>query len=271
MSPSGWAQRAYTHKEDRVANTVTVLGSNRSTNRNRAQRQGKRRYSFIVTTSFEVEIPLADDIKLGGTLNLPAAASGVVLFAHGSGSSRHSPRNRFVAETLNHASVATLLFDLLTRREEMIDMVTAELRFNIALLAERLVAVTDWAGTQPQIGELLVGYFGSSTGGAAALMAAVERSKRTAAVVCRGSRTDLAEAVLPRVEAPTLFIVGENDEQVLAWNRESFAQLRCEKELTIIAGATHLFEETGALEQVAQHASAWFRRHFSGEKLANIR
>src|SRR5579862_6103658 len=199
---------------------------------------------------FEIEIP-AGDVTLEGVVHLPGQATGIVLFAHGSGSSRHSPRNRFVAGVLNEGGVATLLFDLLTLEEEGIDMRTATLRFDIGLLACRLVGATDWAVRQPDLQGLRIGYFGSSTGGAAALIAAAERPANTGAVVCRGSRTDLATPDLPRVQAPTLFIVGGYDATVLALNRESFELLRCEKELEVVPGATHLFAEPGTLERVA--------------------
>jgi dienelactone hydrolase len=181
-----------------------------------------------------------------------------VLFAHGSGSSRFSPRNNFVARVLNQAGLGTLLFDLLTKDEEAIDLRTARLRFDIALLSQRLVAATDWLLRQPGMSGVAIGYFGSSTGGAAALVAAVERPKAARAIVCRGSRTDMAARILAEVTAPTLLVVGEADTQVLAWNRESFAQLRGEKRLEIISGATHLFEEPGTLGEVARLAAAWF-------------
>src|SRR5438874_207157 len=211
----------------------------------------------------EVKIP-ARDVTLDGNLTVPEAARGIVLFVHGSGSSRHSPRNRFVAQTINDAGLATLLFDLLTRDEEALDMRTGHLRFDIGLLAERLGFATDWILQKPDLSELRIGYFGSSTGGAAALVASVERSKKIGALVCRGSRTDMASAVLARVTAPTLLIVGERDDMVLDWNRESFAELRCEKQIEIIPGATHLFEEPGTLEQVAELAAKWFQLHLTG-------
>jgi putative phosphoribosyl transferase len=197
-------------------------------------------------------------VILDGSLTVPARASGVVLFAHGSGSSRFSPRNNFVAHVLNQAGLGTLLFDLLTKDEETIDLRTARLRFDIALLSQRLVAATDWLLKQPGMSGVAIGYFGSSTGGAAALVAAVERPKAVRAIVCRGSRTDMAARILAEVTAPTLLVVGEADTQVLAWNRESFAQLRGEKRLEIISGATHLFEEPGTLGEVARVAAAWF-------------
>jgi putative phosphoribosyl transferase len=195
---------------------------------------------------------------LDGSLTLPARPSGVVLFAHGSGSSRFSPRNNFVARVLNDASLGTLLFDLLTKDEEATDLRTGRLRFDIALLSRRLVAATDWLLTQPAMSGIGIGYFGSSTGGSAALVAAVERPEAVRAIVCRGSRTDMAARILAEVTAPTLLVVGEADTQVLAWNRESFAQLCGEKRLEIISGATHLFEEPDTLEEVARLAAAWF-------------
>jgi dienelactone hydrolase len=203
----------------------------------------------------------AGPVMLDGSLTLPARASGVVLFAHGSGSSRFSPRNNFVARVINHAGLGTLLFDLLTKDEEAIDLLTGRLRFDIALLFQRLVAATDWVLAQPGMSGVALGYFGSSTGGAAALLAAVKRPEAVRAIVCRGSRTDMAARSLAEVAAPTLLVVGEADTQVLAWNRESLAQLRCEKRLEVISGATHLFEEPGTLEEVARLAAAWFVDH----------
>jgi putative phosphoribosyl transferase len=180
----------------------------------------------------EIQIP-ARDVTLDGNLTVPDGARGIVLFVHGSGSSRHSPRNRFVAQTLNDAGLATLLFDLLTPEEEALDMRTGHLRFDIGLLAERLGFATDWVLQNADIRDLRIGYFGSSTGGAAALVASAERPEKIAAIVCRGSRTDMASAALARVTAPTLLIVGERDDMVLQWNRKSFAELRCEKQLEI--------------------------------------
>jgi putative phosphoribosyl transferase len=210
--------------------------------------------------SIEARCP-AGDVMLDGNLTLPAEANGVVLFAHGSGSSRFSPRNNFVAEVLNCAGLGTLLFDLLTKEEEAIELRAGRLRFNISLLSQRLLAATDWLLTQSDIGGLRLGYFGASTGGAAALVAAVERPQAVRAIVCRGSRTDMAAGVLAEVAAPTLLIVGEADRQVLTWNRESFAELRGEKRLEVIPRATHLFEEPGKLEEVARLATGWFVKH----------
>jgi len=195
---------------------------------------------------------------LSGNLHLPKGAAALVLFAHGSGSSRHSPRNQFVARTLNDAGLATLLFDLLTQEEEAIDTQTRELRFNIHLLAERLVHATKWAKQQPQTCDLRIGYFGSSTGGGAALVAAVDVPQDVGAVVSRGGRPDLADEALPKVQAPTLLIVGSNDDIVIELNEQARDRMHCEVKLEIIPGATHLFEEPGTLEKVAQLASNWF-------------
>jgi putative phosphoribosyl transferase len=203
----------------------------------------------------------AGEVMLDGNLTLPEGSHAIVLFAHGSGSSRHSPRNRYVARLLNEAKLSTLLIDLLTLDEEVIDARTAQLRFDIGLLAERLVAATDWLTQFPDTRQLRIGYFGASTGAAAALAAAALRTDVVGAMVSRGGRPDLAGAALMRVQAPTLLIVGENDGQVIQLNREALAQLRCEKQLMIVPGATHLFEEPGALDVVARLASDWFERH----------
>ena len=202
-------------------------------------------------------------VTLEGDLSIPNNARGVVLFAHGSGSSRHSPRNRFVAQALQQAGLVTLLIDLLTREEETVDLQTAHLRFDIGLLAERLVGATDWLGQQPATRDLRVGYFGASTGGGAALVAAAERPEAAGAVVSRGGRPDLAGPALPRVQAPTLLIVGGHDVPVIPMNQDALAQLRCEKQTVIVPGATHLFEEPGALEEVARLAAGWFTRYLS--------
>jgi putative phosphoribosyl transferase len=205
----------------------------------------------------EVAIP-ARDASLTGDLTVPAGAKGILLFAHGSGSSRRSPRNVWVATQLQRAGLATLLFDLLTSAEEQRDVYTREHRFDIPLLAKRLVLATDWIDTQPELQSLSVGYFGASTGAAAALVAAFERRNRVAAVVSRGGRPDLAGAdVLANVAAATLLIVGGNDDVVLDLNRGALGLMTCEKRLEIVPGATHLFEERGALEQVAALASQW--------------
>jgi putative phosphoribosyl transferase len=199
--------------------------------------------------------------RLSGNLHIPKDAAALVLFAHGGGSSRRSPRNQLVARTLNDVRVATLLFDLLTQEEEAIDMQTRELRFNIHLLAERLVHATKWAKQQPQTRDLRIGYFGSSTGGAAALVAAVDVPKDADAVVSRGGRPDLAGEALPKVQAPTLLIVGGNDDIVIELNEQARDRMHCEVKLEIIPDATHLFEEPGTLEKVAQLASNWFVKH----------
>jgi putative phosphoribosyl transferase len=206
----------------------------------------------------------AGQAVLPGNLHIPEGAAALVLFAHGSGSSRHSPRNQFVARTLNNGGLATLLFDLLTPEEEAIDARTAELRFNIELLGERLVHATKWAKQQEQTRNLRIGYFGSSTGGAAALVAAAELPQDAGAVVSRGGRPDLAGEALPKVQAPTLLIVGGRDDIVIGLNEQARDQMRCEVKLEIVPGATHLFEEPGALEKVAKLAADWFVKHIGG-------
>ena len=208
----------------------------------------------------EVQIP-AGRAVLPGNLMIPENAMALVLFAHGSGSSRHSPRNQFVAHTLNRAGLGTLLFDLLTPEEEALDIYTREHRFNIDLLAERLVHATKWVRQQEKTRDLRIGYFGSSTGGAAALVATAELPQDVGAVVSRGGRPDLAGDALPRVQAPTLLIVGGNDDIVIELNEMARDQMRCEVKLEIIPGATHMFKEPGTLEQVAKLASAWFLLH----------
>jgi dienelactone hydrolase len=207
-----------------------------------------------------VQVP-AGTVTLEGNLTLPEEAQAIVLFAHGSGSSRHSPRNRYVARVLNEAKLATLLIDLLTLHEEVIDTRTAHLRFDIDLLAERLVDATDWLTQFPDTKHLPIGYFGTSTGAAAALAAAAVRPDVVGAVVSRGGRPDLAGSALPRVRAPTLLIVGGDDGQVIELNRAALAQLCCEKQLVIVPAATHLFEEPGALDEVARLARDWFQRY----------
>lgn len=204
----------------------------------------------------EVSIPTAGEL-LGGILDAPHQARGVILFAHGSGSSRWSPRNTYVARQLRNAGMATLLFDLLTASEEQVDSGTAELRFDIPLLTERLLDATRWV--RAHIGHLPIGYFGASTGAAAALCAAAQVPD-TAAVVSRGGRPDLAASALEAVSAPTLLVVGERDPRVLQLNRQALAHLKCEARLEVVPGATHLFEEPGALERVARLASDWFSR-----------
>jgi putative phosphoribosyl transferase len=208
----------------------------------------------------EVQIQTGHAV-LSGNLHIPEGGAGLVLFAHGSGSSRHSPRNQFVARTLNGAGLGTLLFDLLTQEEEAIDMRTREHRFDIGLLAERLVQATKWAKQQEQTRDLPIGYFGSSTGGAAALVAAVEVPEDVGAVVSRGGRPDLAGDALPKVQAPTLLIVGGNDDIVIELNEQARDRMQCEVKVEIVPGATHLFEEPGTLEKVAKLASNWFVRY----------
>jgi len=212
---------------------------------------------------YEVHIP-AGRATLDGNLTIVDGATALVLFAHGSGSSRHSPRNQFVARTLNKAGLATLLFDLLTPDEELIDARTAELRFNIGLLADRLVRATRWAKEEQPTRDLRIGYFGSSTGGGAALVAAAEIPQDVGAVVSRGGRPDLAGEALPKVQAPTLLIVGGNDDIVIELNEQARDRMRCDVKLEIVPGATHLFEEPGALERVAKLASDWFLLHAAG-------
>jgi putative phosphoribosyl transferase len=205
-------------------------------------------------------------VMLEGELSIPEHAPGVVLFAHGSGSSRYSPRNQFVAHTIREAGLGTLLFDLLTKEEEAIDSLTGHLRFDIRLLAERLIDATYWL--KGQFNDLSVGYFGSSTGGGAALVAAAELGETVGAVVSRGGRPDLAGDALPLVKSPTLLIVGGLDYPVIEMNREAYARLRCEKELKIVPGATHLFEEPGTLEEVASLAADWFQKYLGSETVA---
>jgi dienelactone hydrolase len=202
---------------------------------------------------------------LSGDLVVPQRAEGIVVFAHGSGSSRHSPRNRYVAKVLQQGGLATLLLDLLTAGEEQVDQNTGHLRFDISLLAERLLEATDWLRREPVTRGLSTGYFGASTGAGAALVAAAERPSLIYAVVSRGGRPDLAGSALARVKAPTLLIVGGDDRPVIKLNRQALAELRCEKEISIVPGATHLFEEPGTLEQVATFASTWFQRFLKGQ------
>jgi putative phosphoribosyl transferase len=206
----------------------------------------------------------AGKVTLEGNLGSPANALGVVLFAHGSGSGRHSPRNRYVAERLRDAGLATLLVDLLTEDEEAVDIHTAHLRFDIGLLAGRLAGAIDWLARDPRTANLAVGLFGASTGAAAALVAAVERPDRVGAVVSRGGRPDLAGDALPAVRAPTLLIVGGDDDVVITLNRQAYARLGAPvKELVIVPGAGHLFEEPGKLDEVARLAAGWFARYLA--------
>jgi putative phosphoribosyl transferase len=210
-----------------------------------------------VPAPLAVEVP-AGGAVLQGDLAVPEGSPGVVVFAHGSGSSRFSPRNRQVARRLNEAGLGTLLVDLLTGSEDEPDALTQELRFDIGLLAERLLGISTWLRSWPSTRLLKLGYFGASTGAAAALVAAAEEGDRVCAVVSRGGRPDLAGDALGRVAAPTLLIVGERDELVLRLNREAAAELRCPWRLIVVPGATHLFEEQGALERVGELAAGWF-------------
>lgn len=202
-------------------------------------------------------------VHLDGLLHIPIDARGVVLFAHGSGSSRFSTRNQYVARILNEAKLATLLFDLLTPEEEKIDTQTSEFRFDIEFLASRLVDATDWCAKQLVTHELTIGYFGASTGGGAALVAAAKESKTVKAVVSRGGRPDLAYGSLSLVKAPTLLIVGGNDEPVIEMNQTALSKMHCIKKLEIVRGATHLFEEPGALDEVARLATSWFSQYLN--------
>jgi pimeloyl-ACP methyl ester carboxylesterase len=208
----------------------------------------------------------ADQVALEGELGIPEDARGIVLFAHGSGSSRHSPRNRFVAGFLRKDHLGTFLIDLLTTSEEAADKATGHLRFDIDLLGDRLVAITDWLQSYSETRRLPIGYFGASTGAAAALVAAADRPGAVHAVVSRGGRPDLAWPVLPQVTAPTLLIVGGYDFDVLDLNRKALERLRAEKALAVVPGATHLFEEPGALEEVARLAREWFSRHLASKR-----
>lgn len=208
----------------------------------------------------------AGPVRLKGTLASAPGAQGVVLFAHGSGSSRYSPRNRYVAGVLNEGGLATLLIDLLTAEEEQADLRTGELRFDIGLLAGRLVDTAEWLSREPSTAGLRIGYFGASTGGGAALVASANRPDLAGAVVSRGGRPDLAGTALPRVAAPTLLIVGGYDHPVIEMNERALAQLRCEKTLAIVPAATHLFEEPGTLQEVARLSREWFQKHLGKEE-----
>jgi dienelactone hydrolase len=211
-----------------------------------------------------ITVPL-NSIQLSGDLSLPDGAEGMVVFAHGSGSSRKSPRNCYVAQMLQEAGLATFLVDLLTAQEEVVDSYTRHLRFDIPLLAQRLVGVTDWLSQFKSSQDLKIGYFGASTGSAAAIIAASNRPGVIKAIVSRGGRPDLAASALARVDVPTLLIVGGRDPEVLSLNRIALEHLKAEKALQVIPGATHLFEELGALEQVAQLARVWFLRYLTGQ------
>lgn len=207
-----------------------------------------------------VTIPIGK-LKIEGDLFLLEDAHGIVLFAHGSGSSRFSPRNRYVAKVLNEAGIATLLMDLLTKEEEAVDVSTARFRFNVDLLSQRLIGATEWIKKNPVTRDLALGYFGSSTGAAAALIAAAKLPADIMAVVSRGGRLDLASEYLPRVKAPILCIVGGNDSIVINLNQEAMKHISAEKKLEIVPGASHLFEEPGKLEEVAKLATKWFLQH----------
>jgi putative phosphoribosyl transferase len=209
-----------------------------------------------------VQIPIGP-FSLEGTLTLPEAAEGIVVFAHGSGSSRHSPRNRYVAESMHSEGLATLLMDLLSSEEEVVDLRSGHLRFDIDLLSERLITATDWLLSRPETSGLRVGYFGASTGAAAALVAAAKRSDRIRAVVSRGGRPDLAGGYLAKVKAPTLFIVGGRDTLVVDLNREAMDRMSGPKRLEVIPWATHLFEEPGALEDVSRLSQNWFLQYLT--------
>jgi putative phosphoribosyl transferase len=222
-----------------------------------------RREDVGQADEWDVKIPVGDDISLDGELVIPIEARGVVVFAHGSGSSRHSPRNRAVAAALNAGGLGTLLLDLLSAEEERQDSLTAQLRFDISLLALRLARVIDWLAADERASDRRLGLFGGSTGAAAALVAAAQRPARVAAVVSRGGRPDLAKPVLPSVRAPTLLIVGGHDFGVLGLNREALASLGGDSRLVVVPGATHLFEEQGALEEVTRLALSWFRTFLS--------
>jgi putative phosphoribosyl transferase len=204
-------------------------------------------------------------LGLSGDLVVPEHAEGIVLFAHGSGSGRHSPRNRYVADVLQRGGLGTLLLDLLTEAEEQVDLESGHLRFDIDLLAKRLLDATDWLQRQPAGRNMSIGYFGASTGAGAALVAAAERPSLIGAIVSRGGRPDLAGSELPRVKAPTLLIVGSEDREVIELNRSAFTTLQCEKKLSIVQGATHLFEEPGTLEEVSILARNWFRQNLKHE------
>ena len=217
-----------------------------------------------MTTQSEVALRIhAGDVSLEADFSLPDGATGVVVFAHGSGSSRHSPRNRYVAGILQEAGVGTVLMDLLTVDEEAVDQYTRHLRFDIPLLSGRLTAATDWLKEDPELAKLEVGYFGASTGAAAAIIAAAHRPDVVRAVVSRGGRPDLAGADLAQIKAPTLLIVGGEDYAVIELNRQAYERMNCEKRLEIVPGATHLFEEPGTLDQAAHLAANWFKRYLT--------
>ncbi len=218
------------------------------------------------TSISDVSVTLDQGVSTDAFLALPGEPKGLVVFAHGSGSGRNSPRNRFVADALNTAGLATLLLDLLTPQEEALDRRTGELRFDIALLARRLIGATEWVRSQPALSQYRLAYFGASTGAAAALVAAAIVPGEIFAVVSRGGRPDLAGQYLARVHAPTLLIVGGNDSEVLALNRRASARMTADRQIVVVPGATHLFEEPGALEEVARLSRYWFVRHLGNSE-----
>ena len=211
----------------------------------------------MIAQNKDLKIPVGN-VVVEGILNMPAEAIAVVLFAHGSGSGRFSPRNQYVAKEFNKVGIGTVLFDLLTREEEEEDEMTAEYRFNIPLLAQRLIGATEWVKNDPQTKRCGIGYFGASTGAAAALIAAAKLPDEIGAVVSRGGRPDLAKDYLPLVRAPTLLLVGGLDTEVIELNRQAMAQINAQKKIVIVPGATHLFEEKGKLEEVAKISKEWF-------------
>jgi dienelactone hydrolase len=216
------------------------------------------------STNVDISVPISIAVSgtsLSGDLVVPKMATGIVLFAHGSGSSRHSPRNKFVAKVLQSAGLATLLIDLLSETEEQIDARTAALRFDIEALSNRLVEIIDWLVINPQTEGLKIGLFGASTGAAAAIVAATRREKWINAVVSRGGRPDLANTALSELDTPTLLIVGSDDFQVLELNQQALALIQCQKQLSVVRGATHLFEEPGTLEDAARLAQEWFSKY----------
>ena len=214
----------------------------------------------MIHNKMDIKIPVGE-VVVEGTLTLPPGAKGIVLFAHGSGSSRFSTRNQYVAKEFNKAAIGTLLFDLLTQEEEETDIVTAEYRFNIPMLADRLIGATEWLRNDPKTMRLAFGYFGASTGAAAALIAAAKLPSEISAVVSRGGRPDLAGKYLPNVVSPTLLLVGGLDIEVIELNRQAMDQMTVEKKMVIIPGATHLFEEQGTLEEVAKVSTNWFLKY----------
>jgi len=214
----------------------------------------------MIHNKMDMKIPVGE-VVVEGTLTLPPGAKGIVLFAHGSGSSRFSTRNQYVAKEFNKAAIGTLLFDLLTQEEEETDIVTAEYRFNIPMLADRLIGATEWLRNDPKTMRLAFGYFGASTGAAAALIAAAKLPSEISAVVSRGGRPDLAGKYLPNVVSPTLLLVGGLDIEVIELNRQAMDQMTVEKKMVIIPGATHLFEEQGTLEEVAKVSTNWFLKY----------